>query len=64
MRPHPVKRLTFAQVEEYRKKNLCFKCDEKFVPSHKHNNRSLMVIEGNHKEEEDDEILLKPKEKQ
>ena len=29
------KRLTPAQVEEYRRKNLCFKCDELYTYGHK-----------------------------
>ena len=30
----PLQRLTLAQMEERRKKGLCFNCDEKFQPGH------------------------------
>ena len=55
-----MRRLTPAQIEEYRKKNLCSKCDEPFTFGHKCKNRSIMLIEseeleGNVVEEEDDD---------
>ena len=39
----PIRRLSAAKVEEYRKKNLCFKCECK--------NKSLMLIECDDMEE-------------
>ena len=53
-----------AQVEEYRRKNLCFKCDEPYTFGHKCKSRSLMLIECDDSEEdaeEEEEIILEPK---
>ena len=59
----PVRRLSPAQVEEYRRKSLCFKCDEPYSPGHKCKGKSLMLIECEDSENElDEEILLKPRE--
>ncbi|GAV83399.1 hypothetical protein CFOL_v3_26846, partial [Cephalotus follicularis] len=43
-------------MEERRMKNLCFWCDEKFIPGHKCNNRQVYMIgvEGITKEEEEE----------
>jgi len=41
----PIKGLSPAKVEEYRRKNLCFKCDEPFAYSYKCKNKSLILIE-------------------
>ena len=63
----PIRRLTPEKVEEYRRKNLCFKCDEPFTPGHKCRNKSLMMIESEEQEElseEEEEILLEPKSSQ
>ena len=57
-----MKRLTLEQVEEYRKKGLCFRCDEKFNPGHKCSIKKLILIEIGDPEEEEEEILLEPKE--
>lgn len=56
----PVRRLTPAQIEEYRRKNLCFKCDEPFTLGHKCKSKLLMLIESedadeNAREEEGEE---------
>lgn len=61
--PVPIRRLTPKKIEEYRRKNLCFKCDEPFTYGHKNKNRSLMLIESEEVEnlEEEEEILLEPK---
>ena len=58
-----VRRLTPAQVEEY--KNMCLKCDEPFTFDHKCKSKSIMLIESegledNSEEEGDEEILLEP----
>ena len=57
----PVKRLTLYQVEDYRKRGLCFKCDEKFKPGHRCSVKRLMMIEINYPEEEDEEIIFEAK---
>ena len=58
----PGRRLSPIQVEEYRKKGLCFKCDEAYTPGHKCQGKSLMLIECDDSEEEQgEEILLRPK---
>ena len=58
-----MKRLTLAQVDENRKKGLCFKCDEPYTIGHKCKQKSFMMIEHEdlESEAEDEEILLKPK---
>ena len=56
----PVKRLTPDQVEGYRKRSLCFKCDEKFTPGHRCSVKRLMMIEISYPEEEDEEIIFEP----
>ena len=61
-----IRKLTPARVEEYRKKNLCFKCDGPYSQGHKCKGRSLMMIECNDSEPEsegEEEILFEPKEK-
>ena len=59
----PMRRLSPSQVEEYRRKGLCFKCDESYSPGHKCQGKSLMLIECEDSEEEqEEEILLRPKE--
>ena len=40
-----MKRLTLAQVDENRKKGLCFKCDEPYTTGHKCKQKSFMMIE-------------------
>ncbi|PKI34771.1 hypothetical protein CRG98_044838, partial [Punica granatum] len=49
-RPH--KTLTQKELEEKRAKNLCFWCDEKFVPRHKCSRRQAFLIEVEAEEEE------------
>ena len=59
----PVRRLSPSQVEEYRRKSLCFKCDEPYSPGHKCKGKNLMLIECEDDEgEQEEEILLRPKE--
>jgi len=42
----PIRRRTPEKVEDYRRKNLCFKCDEPYTMGHKCKNNSLMLIES------------------
>ena len=42
----PLQRLTPAQMEERRKKGLCFNCDEKFQPGHQCKSAKLFLLEG------------------
>ena len=59
----PVKRLTPLQVDEYRKKGLCFRYGEPYTHGHHCKGKSLMLVEceeGNI-EKETEGILLKPK---
>ena len=53
----PVRRLPPGQIEEYTRKNLCFKCDEPFTLGHKCKNKLLMLIEC-----EDSEDIAKEEE--
>ena len=53
---------TPEQVNDFRKKGLCFKCDEKFLPGQKCSVRKLMMIEIDYPADEG-EILFEPKEK-
>ena len=57
----PVKRLTLDQVEDYRKRGLCFKYDEKFTPGHRRSVERLMMIEIDYSKEEDEEIIFESK---
>ena len=57
-----VKRLTPVQVNEYRKKGMCFKCDDKFLPGYKYSVKKIMMIEINYPEDEEEEIIFEPKE--
>ena len=42
----PLQRLSPAQMEERRKKGLCFNCDEKFQPGHHCKSATLFLLEG------------------
>ena len=42
----PLQRLSLAQIEERRKKGLCFNCDEKFQPGHHCKSAKLFLLEG------------------
>lgn len=42
----PIKRITPAQMDERRKKGLCYNCDEKWRPGHKCRNAKLFLLEG------------------
>ena len=42
----PIKRITLAQMDERRKKGLCYNCDEKWGPGHKCGNAKLFLLEG------------------
>ena len=42
----PVKRITPTQMDERRKKGLCYNCDEKWGPGHKCKNVKLFLLEG------------------
>ncbi|KAL4611211.1 hypothetical protein ACB092_08G107100 [Castanea dentata] len=42
----PIKRITPAQMDERRKKGLCYNCDEKWRPGHKCKNVKLFLLEG------------------
>ena len=57
------KRLTPTQVEEYKKKGISFKCDEAYTVGHKCQGKSLMLIECDEGEdnEEREEIIFEPR---
>ena len=42
----PIKRLTPAQMDERRKRGLCYNCDEKWGVGHKCKNAKLFLLEG------------------
>ncbi|XP_075659120.1 uncharacterized protein LOC142628999 [Castanea sativa] len=42
----PLQRLSPAQMEERRKKGLCFNCDENFQPGHPYKSAKLFLLEG------------------
>ena len=42
----PVKRISPAQMDERRKKGLCYNCDEKWGSGHKYKNVKLFLLEG------------------
>ena len=42
----PLRKLSLAQMEERRKKGLCFNCDEKFQPGHQCKLAKLFLLEG------------------
>ena len=44
----PLQRLSPAQMEERRRKGLCFNCDEKFQPGHHCKSAKLFLLEGLH----------------
>ncbi|KAL8551445.1 hypothetical protein ACS0TY_000515 [Phlomoides rotata] len=52
----PTKRLTPAEMEQRKKKNLCFNCDETFFPGHKC--KKLFVIMMDDEREEEEEMVL------
>ena len=42
----PIKRISPAQMEERKKKGLCYNCDDKWGPSHKCKNTKIFLLEG------------------
>ena len=42
----PIKRLTPTQMDERRKKGLCYNCDEKWAVGHKCKIAKLFLLEG------------------
>nr|XP_023907237.1 uncharacterized protein LOC112018933 [Quercus suber] len=42
----PVKKITTAQMEERKKRGLCYNCDEKWAPGHKCKQATLFLLEG------------------
>ena len=42
----PIKRISAAQMEERKKKGLCYNCDDKWAPGHKCKQASLFLLEG------------------
>ena len=42
----PIKRITLAQIDERRKRGLCYNCDEKWGVGHKCKNAKLFLLEG------------------
>ena len=42
----PIKRITPTQMDERRKKGLCYNCDEKWGLGHKCRNAKLFLLEG------------------
>lgn len=51
--------MTPSQMQERRNKGLCYYCDEKFTRGHKCAHKSLLLLEGECSDDEED-ILLKP----
>ena len=41
----PIKRISLAQMEERKKKGLCYNCDEKWGPGHKCKNAMLFLLD-------------------
>ena len=41
-----VKKITAAQMEERKKKGLCYNCDDKWTPGHKCKQATLFLLEG------------------
>ncbi|XP_061356120.1 uncharacterized protein LOC133300572, partial [Gastrolobium bilobum] len=59
----PIRRLSPAEMQVRREKNLCFNCDEKFVYGHKCKARaSLLFLEGPEEDEPPDPIVPDPTE--
>ncbi|GJY93093.1 retrotransposable element Tf2 [Tanacetum coccineum] len=54
---HPRKQLTQKEYEEKRSKNLCFYCDQQYVPGHKCNGQLYSLIVLADTEEEEEEFL-------
>ena len=42
----PVKKISAAQMEERKKKGLCYNCDDKWAPRHKCKQATLFLLEG------------------
>ena len=42
----PVKKIIAAQMEERKKKGLCYNCDDKWAPGHKCKQATLFLLEG------------------
>ena len=42
----PVKKIIVAQMEERKKKELCYNCDDKWAPGHKCKQATLFLLEG------------------
>ena len=42
----PLQMLSPTQIEEKRRKGLCFNCDEKFQPGHQCKSAKLFLLEG------------------
>ena len=42
----PIKRISLAQMEERKKKGLCYSCDEKWGLGHKCKSAKLFLLEG------------------
>ncbi|XP_077226272.1 uncharacterized protein LOC143859450 [Tasmannia lanceolata] len=48
----PIKKLSFAEMQQRREKGLCFNCDERFHTGHKCKNQmSLLLLEGDNEED-------------
>jgi len=60
-----MRRLTLAQLEEYKRKNLCFKCDVPYIFGHKCKGKSLVLTVNvrikENAEVGEEEILLEAK---
>ena len=42
----PIKKITATQMEERKKKGLCYNCDDKWAPEHKCKQATLFLLEG------------------
>ena len=42
----PIKRISAAQMEERKKRGLCYNCDDKWAPGHKCKQATLFLLEG------------------
>lgn len=52
------KRLTLDEINDKKKRGLCFHCDEKFTPGHDCRKKRLYIIMDNQAEEENEEFVV------
>ena len=52
------KKLTWEEMEEHRKKGLCYNCDEKFIHGHRCTQQKLYLVDGDAPSEEEYESAI------